>query len=477
MKSHLISLIDLSILMMCTSMMCTGTLLAHGGQPKVLALAFHQGTTPMVIDNLGLFDYDEQADDWRWMCDDAVNAQTGLLTALPFEQTLVATSRVGNYRSIDRGCGFSLIEGVLAEYSIGAYFRHTDPLKPNHIWAYSQSLGRYNDLFLSQDGGLTWAAKGLMAEGIVYGFWQSLSDPQVLYVNHASGFLKSDNGGQSFSNLMVQIEQDVYRNQEIRILGGNASDANHFWVTALRFPNAQLLETKDGGLSWQIIHEVADNYESLAYHVETSTLVVSTPFEGFFRRLADGTWEKQAEELLACLTYQENRLWACGRGLPAKWLLAYSDDMGKTWIPKFEKYRDASRLVWDCDANAPSLMACSSRCLSENCSPSGTKLDMQITDTDMNDQADKGETTEMMDLNLDRSMLDRKEDLGILSGSDQKINESSNTTNSKQGCQSNALFVSWVDLLFYTLLYALLYVLFSFMFRIYPDRQQSSSNE
>ncbi len=472
MTSHLSSLIYLSILMMFAN-----TLLAHGGQPKVLALAFHQGSTPMVIDNLGLFDYDEQADDWRWMCDDAVNAQTGLLTALPFEQTLIATSRVGNYRSIDRGCGFSLIEGVLAEYSIGAYIQDTDPLKSNHIWAYSQSLGRYNDLFLSQDGGLTWEAKGLMAEGIVYGFWQSVSDPQVLYVNHASAFLKSDNGGQSFSNLTIQIGQDRYRNQELRILGGHPSNPNQIWVTALRFPNAQLLESKDGGLSWQIIHEVADNYESLAYHVASSTLVVSTPFEGFFRRLADGTWEKQAEDLLACLIYKENRLWACGRGLPAKWLLAYSDDMGKTWIPRLEKYRDASRLVWDCEANAASIMACSSRCLSENCSPSGTKLDMQITDTDMNDQVDQGENTDMDDLILDGSMLDRKEDLGILSGSDQKLNESSNTANSKQGCQSNALFISWVDLLFYVLFYALFYVLFNFMFRIYTDRQQSSSNE
>ena len=60
---------------------------AHGAQPKILSLQFMENqSTPLVIDNLGLFAFGSNQDGWLWLCDDAINTQSGISAALKINE-------------------------------------------------------------------------------------------------------------------------------------------------------------------------------------------------------------------------------------------------------------------------------------------------------------------------------------------------------------------------------------------------------
>lgn len=370
---------------------------AHGGTPRILSIHYEDQRLS-ILDTLGFFettlpplsapDAVIEGLNWQWLCDDAVDPMAGIDAAVRLnENILLAVSRSGVYRSEDQGCSFQALGEPLSLHSIPHLIAHpTDPLK---VAVATYTLGKENDVFTSDDGGRTWQAAGLNIEGGIYALWRNPHAPNELWVSHAQGLSWSEDGGRSFSQdpldteagLSLSLEETralVSRPQALKLMGGGLitegtlSGQQVTWMSVNLYPNSTLLQRINRG-PWIPIHQVADSYESLAF--TGKTLVVSTTFQGLFRRsFADDSWTQQADLALSCLSASENKIWACGRGDAREWLVGVSLDEGAQWLEVWKQYRDASGATWNCSDQASSINACLGRCLDEGCDPSGQMM-------------------------------------------------------------------------------------------------------
>ena len=381
---------------LCCTLLSPSIGYPHGGIPRVLNLDTDRESVWM-IDTLGFFRAALPTDDalmsspleWSWLCDDAVDPQAGVDVAVRLsDQVLLAVSRSGVYRSETLGCHFDLIGAPLNQHAVGGISPH--PTRAGEAIVYTRTLGRANDLYLTEDQGRSWTASGLTLEGSIFHLWRHPLHPQEVWINHAEGLSYSEDGGRLFEEISFEAEGLTLRPRELSLLGGGIDygGAVRLFMSVNRYPTSLLLTSHDRGVTWRQIHSVNDSYESLLYI--DGTLMVSTPFEGLFvydlpqlssedeaqadeieDRIWEAQWRQYADQFIGCLTADEDgRVWACGRAAPTQWLVAYSIDQGENWRVALSAYADVEA-PWACPSDAPSVLACNSRCLSEGCDPSG----------------------------------------------------------------------------------------------------------
>ncbi len=362
---------------------------SHGGTPRVLSIyPPQQDTSPLwMVDTLGLFKRERtelSGQSWSWLCDDAVDPTLGIddLVVLS-EQRLIAIAKSGLYLSTDGGCSFERHQSELSQYALGAISVH-----PNHesLAIYSDSIGRENRVWWSEDAGRTWQQSSFSVNGTIYKLWRNPQNPMELWLNHAQGLSRSQDGGKNFEAMNTPDYGLGLLPNEVRLLGGGQLGEYQALFLALnRFPTASLLLSVNQGASWRAIHQAEDSYDDLV--LSSNTLWVSTPFEGLFtfslgesERLntADSwlsdRWIQDEDLFISCLSQDpnmENRVWSCGRATPSNWLIAYSDDQALTWQIEMDAYGMAANTPWACSETAPSRVACQRRCLDDDCDPSG----------------------------------------------------------------------------------------------------------
>ena len=382
---------------------------AHGGIPRVLSIQ-PQADALWVIDTLGFFrapwifestsntiilgSNNIQQHNWQWLCDDAVDAQSGISQASLIgyhildgneenqEQALLAMARSGLYRSEDQGCSFQRIEGVLAEHVVTGIFPH--PQQTQEVLAITQTLGKRNDVYISEDAGRTWRAIGLNIDGVVYQMWRAPNQVEKLWLHHAEGLSYSEDAGRTWSNLPIETGSLMLRARELSLLRGgyDADGSIRLFMSVNRYPESLLLTSSDQGRSWQQIHSVNDSYDSLIY--QQQHLMVATPFEGLFVYDLTGAttnnwqnWIHYNSLFVDCLTSDaEGRIWACGRSEPSKWIVGYTESFGAEWQIMMKDYQSMAEQQqdWNCSDQSESMIACETRCLGFGCDPSG--LDM-----------------------------------------------------------------------------------------------------
>lgn len=370
---------------------------AHGGTPRVLSI-HRAGPQLTVLDTLGLFEVPLveglsappppiERSAWRWLCDDAVDMMAGVDAATRLSDRLIlAVSRSGVYRSEDNGCTFSPLGEPLSLHSVPHLSAHPD--RAQEVAVASHTLGRENDVFVSLDGGVSWRAAGLNINGGIYALWRNPNAPDELWVSHAEGLSVSIDGGLRFSEASLETQAGlelsaeesatlVARPQALKLLGGGQVSAGPLsgqrlmWMSVNLYPDSTLLR-KVGDEPWEPVHQVADSYNALALSGET--VVVSTTFEGVFRRTLstrEQPWQRQPELMIGCLYASQGELWGCGRGDDRAWLVGVSLDEGERWDPVWERYSDAAGASWSCPEGSPAALACEARCLEEGCDPSG----------------------------------------------------------------------------------------------------------
>ncbi|MCA9545435.1 MAG: hypothetical protein KC613_13620, partial [Myxococcales bacterium] len=172
--------------------------LAHGGQPQVLRLDFAPQLPGQVFastDNQGPY-IGEPAAGFRWLCEDAIAANAGVRFVTPLgagpTHWLVGTQD-GLFETRNRGCDFAHLAGPLAAQRAVAASRH--PARPAEVLVATDGFGQPNDVFRTTDGGETWAAAGLAVPDRITGLVRSEANPAVVYVAHALGAARSDDGG------------------------------------------------------------------------------------------------------------------------------------------------------------------------------------------------------------------------------------------------------------------------------------------
>ncbi|MEZ4437429.1 MAG: hypothetical protein R3F65_33970, partial [bacterium] len=140
---------------------------AHGAQPRALGLDFSPhapGAVWVLTDTQGIFA--DPKGSFRWLCEDAIAPNSGVrgLWFDPGEpdRWLVATSH-GLFETVDGGCDFARVEGPVGAHRLIGLFGHDD----GSLLTATASMGVYNDVFRSDDGGRTWAAAGLGLSGPV----------------------------------------------------------------------------------------------------------------------------------------------------------------------------------------------------------------------------------------------------------------------------------------------------------------------
>ena len=365
---------------------------AHGGIPLVLEInpPLSEGGPLWVVDTLGLFLGDQLSDQagnratWSWLCDDAIDPTLGVdVIEILHGDTLLAVARSGLYRSEDRGCSFQRITGELLDHSIGDLSSH--PTRHAEIALYTDTLGRTNGVWLSQDRGVTWRSAPIEIEGHISSLIRHPTQPEQLWLSHNFGISVSIDGGESFENINVDgygIDASPTEGKLLAVhdLGG----LTHLWVSLNQYPISTLVLSTDKGRSWRAIHTVNDSYDQVV--MTSNQLWVSTPFEGLFTYTLssaeatqtqdawNGLWRQRRDVFVSCLVadpLEQDTVWSCGRSNPTDWVAARSSDGGESWEVFMTDYAEAANRHWDCPAESPSIIACASRCLDANCDPSG----------------------------------------------------------------------------------------------------------
>jgi hypothetical protein len=423
---------------------------AHGGIPRVLEIQ-PQTNALWVIDTLGFFrspwiiDSDTQQitvapnridqQNWQWLCDDAVDIQSGISQATliasqnnqmsstmnteTVDYTLLAVARSGLYQSLDQGCSFEQVNGELSEHVVGGLFPH--PQRSQEVLAITQTLGKKNDVYLSEDAGQSWNATGLDIEGMLYQLWRSPTQSEQMWLHHAEGLSYSEDGGRIWNQLELQAGELMLRPRELSLLGGGIDDLGRvrLFMSVNRFPESLLLTSIDQGRSWQQIHAVNDSYDALVFI--DNHILVATPFEGLFMyqitantdneaMVWQNTWNRDDSTFVDCLVHDtQGRIWACGRSAPTDWLIAYSESYGINWQPFLNDYQqiDAQQTEWGCTADSYSIQMCEDRCLGIDCDPSGLDMlagEMAIAGMEIDNMMEGSEVIETEEVTAEQMM-------------------------------------------------------------------------
>ncbi|MCB9554199.1 MAG: hypothetical protein H6705_20410 [Myxococcales bacterium] len=373
---------------------------AHLGEPTIKRLRFppeRPGETWLLVDNVGLLALADGR--WTWLCDEAITPDPGFNDLAPLDPAgavWIAATRAGLYRTTDAGCSFTR----LAETALD-YYDHLSPHPghPGEALVGTVTIGADpNDVYRTTDAGEHWTAAGLALAGRVRGLLRATADPDVVYLLHTHGALRSDDGGQHFTPITLAPPPEAGAPEatgtDIVLLATDPRDPRVIWSAFVRFPDSDLQRSRDGGETWERVAQFSDTPQSLAIDPTTGALTLAMPLEGLRRSTDDGArWDPlfvpEPDAWFDCLTHAaDGTLWACARrGAP--YLVASATD-GEDWVGRFASdYRDIAG-PWACPAGSPTAVTCAAACdrSRQNCGGDLGVVDAGVPDAGVGEEAD-----------------------------------------------------------------------------------------
>lgn len=338
---------------------------AHGAQPRALGLAFSPhapGSVWVLTDTQGVFADPKGL--FRWLCEDAIAPNSGV-RGLWFDPVdparwLVATSH-GLFETSDDGCGFARVEGPVGAHRLIGLFAHAD----GSLLTATASMGTANDVFRSVDGGRSWAAAGLGLAGPVRRVVRHPANGDRVYVSHAGGLLRSDDGGVSFVPLPEGAPAAPSGPDDFRLLEVDPSDEAVVFAAVEGIPETIVLRSTNAGEAWAEVGRVADFGLVMAFDRGSDAVVVGGPVRPPHRSDDRGQSFAVVDEaaLPGCLTVApDGTLWGCRDPyFGAPWAVASSADLGRSWTTRLGTYEEVGER-WDCGPAERARRCCLGLC-------------------------------------------------------------------------------------------------------------------
>lgn len=228
-------------------------------------------------------------------------------------------------------------------------------------------FGAPDDVYLSEDGGRTWRGAGLSLSGRTTSALRATADPDRVYVGSGAGLFRSDDGGRTFVPIPAgpaALDPDP---GDLALLGTSPVDRDVVFAVLERIPVASILRSGDGGERWERVLELEDFPRALVVGCDGEEVLLVSPFDGM-RRSGDGgrTWthEPLPVEFLGVVRRQPGtaRLWSSTNVyLDGPWVLAFSDDFGRSWTPHLEAFDDVV-VRWACPEDSATAIECEGFC-------------------------------------------------------------------------------------------------------------------
>lgn len=342
---------------------------AHGGTPQVRDIVFPSahGHRPFALtDNQGVY-AQPPGEPYRWLCEDAVAPFVQLRTfaVLGDGRRWLAGTLDGLLVSDDGGCDWAPVEGALGTSITVGLWPH--PARPLEVLAAPSTFGAPDDVYLSDDGGRTWTGAGLSLGGRTTSLLRATADPDRVYVGSGAGLFRSDDGGRTFVPIPAgpaALDPDP---GDLALLGTSPVDRDVVFAVLERIPVSSVLRSGDGGERWERVLELEDFPRALVVGCDGEEVLLASPFDGM-RRSGDGgrTWthEPPPVEFLGVVRRQPGtaRLWSSTNVyLDGPWVLAFSDDFGRSWTPHLEAFDDVV-VRWACPEDSATAMECDGFC-------------------------------------------------------------------------------------------------------------------
>lgn len=341
--------------------------LANGRFPETLNLHFEPVAGGRIVGSatFGLLISDDQGTSWQWVCEDSIGYQ-GVWDpqfVLSAQGTLFASTPSALRLSRDGGCTFENSPGTLGS----AWISDLHEAQDGAIWIATGDFDTANDLHVTRDDGLTFAAQGLEA---LYptAIWKSVrsapSDPTTLY---ATGYyvegsdprpllLRHDAAG------WIQIPFTRGSDSQLLILGVSPTDPDLVFMRVFHDPQDIILRSDDGGVSWSEVTSFEGPVQIFVAWPD-GEIYAATKYAGSQRSLDSGlTWAsaslpREAPSGRCGVIAPNGELWGClANWDPDRMAYAKSVDRGRTWS-KLMRFNEIMAPL-DCPTGTPQDELC-----------------------------------------------------------------------------------------------------------------------
>ena len=326
-------------LLVLLALRATSTL-AHAGLPETSNVTVRREHPEdlMVGATFGAVVSRDEGRSWRWICPEAMARfgwRAGSFLWRSEGQMLVATGTL-LLRSSDSGCSWQA-HPFFGEAGLWPSHLTSHPAEPTRLWVVTGRPNTPNGLYRSDDGGETFTTTALLRTDATFNAVEvAPSDTRRLYVSGQTPdgprVFRSSDAGETWEEL-PPLTLELILPYGLQLMRVAENDADHLWAHISSQGSTYVLESRDGGHTFQSVLTLDESLINAESSADGRTLWVATITRLLRSRDGAPATPLALPEGNACVQREGDVLYACGSTWVHDWALARSRDEGGTWEP------------------------------------------------------------------------------------------------------------------------------------------------